>query len=286
MLPSTFSRSRFIQPAIQALILSIALAMQPLLADEVVEVESAISITNGTVSVFRKTLGESSDVLIHFHGASNTLRAAFERSEFQGVLVVVNFPGLSSAYSKPFVKNAKLFDQILGDSLAATSAYRAESTDEWRRVCVSSFSAGYGATREILKTPPNTERIDGVVTADSIYAGIHEPELKREVDKNDMRDFLQFAELAVECKKTFVLTHSNQSTPYASTTETANYLIDSLQIERQNDLSITTPKLHQTSSAGKGKFIILGFSGTTGDEHMQHLHHIDLFWNRLQREDR
>lgn len=260
--------------------------MQPLLADEVVEVESAISIANGTVSVFRKTLGESSDVLIHFHGASNTLRAAFERSEFQGVLVAVNFPGLSSAYSKPFEKNAKLFDQILGDSLAATAVYRPESTDEWRRVCVSSFSAGYGAIREILKTPPHMERIDGVVTADSIYAGLQEPELKRDVDKNDMRNFLQFAELAVECKKTFVLSHSNQSTPYASTTETANYLIDSLRIERRNEMSIMTPKLHQSSSAEKGKFFVFGFSGTTGDEHMQHLHHIDLFWNRLQFEDR
>ena len=35
---------------------------------------------------------------------------------------------------------------------------------------MSSFSAGYGAVREILKTGSYRDRVDGVLAADSLYA--------------------------------------------------------------------------------------------------------------------
>lgn len=261
------------------------LALQPLLADDVVVVEPARSIGSGTIAVFRNSATSATDVLIHFHGALDTVQAAFERSQRPGVLVVVNFPGLSSAYSQPFAKNPRLFDQILEQSLAATASNRPTNGNQWRRVYLSSFSAGYGAVREILKEPQNMQRINGIVAADSIYAGLQQEEPQREVDESNMRDFLRFAEQAVASQKTFVISHSAQATPYASTTETADYLLRSLQLDRQRDSSTSTQTFRQTSRAAAGQFIVLGFAGTTGEEHMQHLHHIDLFWNRLPLEN-
>ena len=261
------------------------LALQPLLAEDALVVEPARSIGDGTIAVFRNSADSATDVLIHFHGAPTTVKPAFERSQLPGVLVIVNFPGLSSAYSQPFAKNPQLFDQILEQSLAATASNRAANGKQWRRIYLSSFSAGYGAVREILKRPQNMQRIDGIVAADSIYAGLQQEEPQRKVDESNMRDFLRFAEQAVASQKTFVISHSAQSTPYASTTETADYLLRAQQLERQRDSSASTQTFRQTSRAARGQFIVLGYAGTSGEEHMQHLHHIDLLWSHLAREE-
>ncbi len=96
-----------------------------------------------------------------------------------------------------------------------------------------------------------------------------------------MRDFLQFARLACDNKKTFILSHSSLQTSYASTMETADYLLQQLQLPRKADTSIQVAGLKQISGAAKGRFVVLGFAGDTGSDHMQHLHHIDLLWDRV-----
>lgn len=72
-----------------------------------------------------------------------------------------------------------------------------------------------------------------------------------------------------------------QPTPYASTTETANYLLDGLKIERHADSTIATPIWKQATSAMHGGFNVLGCGGDFGQDHMQHLHNIDRLWRRL-----
>ena len=100
-----------------------------------------------------------------------------------------------------------------------------------------------------------------------------------------MSEFLRFTELATKGEKQFVLSHSAQTTPYASTTETASYLLHKLQMPRAADSTIQRPLFMQTSRAQQEKFTVLGFSGETGQHHMQHLHHIDLLWNLLDRSE-
>lgn len=246
------------------------------------KVGEPIKVANGTLVVVQQTDDASSpnQLLIHFHGALETTRKALARSEFHGTLVVVNFPGLSSAYSQPFVDQPELLEEIIGHANAATEV----TTDTPNpQIILSSFSAGYGAIREILKSPEHFERIDAIVTADSIYAGLDAESPARVVSRENMAEFLRFAELATKGEKQFVLSHSAQTTPYASTTETASYLLHKLQMPRAADSTNQRPLFMQTSNAQQGKFTVLGFSGETGQHHMQHLHHIDLLWSLLDR---
>ena len=245
-------------------------------------------IANGTLAVYWKepvTEAASRHVLVHFHGAPKTVCSAFARSDVNAILVVVNFRGLSSAYSAPFASDATLFLQILQRAKTALRDSDARlKADDWKRVWVSSFSAGYGAVREILKVPRHFDQIEAIVAADSIYAGLQSVPPERQVNAQHMRDFLRFAALATAGKKSFLLSHSAQPTPYASTTETADYLLDALMIGRHKDSTIATPTWNQVTAAARRGFVVLGFQGTSGQDHMQHLHNIDQLWKRLSDE--
>ncbi|MDG1896371.1 MAG: hypothetical protein P8J37_15825 [Fuerstiella sp.] len=238
------------------------------------------------MTVIRKEAdSQPKDLLIHFHGGTETVRTAFMKSELNMALAVVNFPGLSTAYSNPFATNPALFEQIL--TRAGPPAVDASPTSArtWQRVYVSSFSAGYGAVRQILNTPQYFRRIHGIAAADSIYAGLQQKDPHREVNESNMKDFLRFASLSVDSKKMFVLSHSAQTTPYASTTETADYLLSAVNLQRRPDETIQRKRLHQTSDAFRGQLHVLGFAGRSGQDHMQHLHNIDLLWNHLNPAD-
>lgn len=243
------------------------------------QVSHPVKLHQGTLVVLHRPQRESSELLVHFHGAVETVRQAHLRTDSAAVLAVVNFPGLSSAYAQPFASDADLFDRILRHACEVSRPPEPEATDpQWRRVTLSCFSAGYGAVREILKTPAHFARVDAIVAADSIYAGLAPPSRERRVDPALMQDFLRFARLAGEGRKTFVISHSSQPTPYASTTETADYLLRELGLERRAEGTLTTEALRQTSCAACGRFLVLGFAGTEAQDHLEHLRRIDLFW--------
>lgn len=260
------------------LFLILAGTSQRIIAADLIELLPAVPIDNGSMTAMRKAGDIPDTVLVHFHGAASTLKKAFTRSNHHVVLVVVNFPGLSSAYSGPFRRDGELFDRILEESRTAATG---KKDGQWKRVYVSSFSAGYGAVREILSRPSIYQNIEGIVAADSIYAGRSEKNSKRDVSEDDMRHFHRFAVEATKGRKTFVLSHSAQATPYASTTETADYLLNALDLSRMPDATMRIDQLQQTSIAKRGKFLVLGFEGTSGEDHMRHLHYIDRFWNHL-----
>ena len=169
------------------------------------------------------------------------------------------------------------FDAVDGDD---------DPPPRWRRVSLSCFSAGYGAVREILKDPTSFDRVDAIVAADSIYAGLDETPLDkaaRRVDPRDMAGFLAFARPAADAKKVFVVTHSAQPTPYASTTETADDLLASVGLERSSLVVATDAPFPQVSRAGRGGFAVLGFAGASGPAHLFHLRSIDRWWQVADR---
>lgn len=179
----------------------------------------------------------------------------------------------------PFREDTDLFARLL----AEPGRFDAVDGDDdppprWRRVSLSCFSAGYGAVREILKDPTSFDRVDAIVAADSIYAGLDETPLDkaaRRVDPRDMAGFLAFARAAADAKKVFVVTHSAQPTPYASTTETADDLLASVGLERSSLVVAADAPFPQVSRAGRGGFAVLGFAGASGPAHLFHLRSID-----------
>ncbi len=258
---------------------------QPLGKGSVVVLRQAAAAHETQPAAHDPQAGEPGDLLIHFHGAVDTVRQAMERAGTNSTVVVVNQPGLSATYSTPFREDPGLFTRLLAEPLRDTSDDAPAIPPRWRRVTLSCFSAGYGAVREILKTEDGFTRVDAIVAADSIYAGIDELATKtgdRQVDARDMAAFLAFAEQAADGRKVFVISHSSQPTPYASTTETADYLLGRLGLERTPLEPPPGEEFSRVSHARRGGFEVEGFTGASGPAHLFHLRSLDRWWKSAE----
>jgi hypothetical protein len=144
---------------------------------------------------------------------------------------------------------------------------------------VSSFSAGYGGVRELLKSPANFRRIDALILSDTIYAG-YQPGSLRDVQVEHMADFLRFARAAAAGEKHMLLTHCRlQPNGYAGTHETADYLIARLHGERETPKAPWPVEGMTLESQFKRKQLsIFSFAGSTGEDHMKHLRNIGEIW--------
>lgn len=252
-----------------------------------IDVSSPRAVGKGTAVVIRvaeaTAPAEPGHLLIHFHGAVDTIRAAIEKSGLDATVVVVNQPGLSAAYAAPFRDDPRLFAKLL--AMPARIAGDDDAGDapapRWRRVTLSCFSAGYGAVREVLRDQTSADRVDAIVAADSIYAGLDESgpaDGVRRVDPRDMAGFLAFARAAAAGEKVFLVTHSAQPTPYASTTETAGYLLHHLGMAREPIAAVDGEEFPETSRACRGRFEVRGCAGASGPAHLFHLRSIDRWW--------
>jgi hypothetical protein len=189
-----------------------------------------------------------------------------------GVLVVVNYGGLSGAYARPY-RDPKRFSRLLDealDHLRREKVVAAKGT--WRRVRISSFSAGFGAVREILGVRDHFDRIDALFMLDSIYAGYTGGPGRREVNPEHMKRWRRFAKAAAEGKKVFIITHSYLAPgKYAGTHETADDLVGCVDLERREVNEEGPGGMKVISRASRGGFVVFGCRGTDGEAHMQHL---------------
>ena len=230
---------------------------------------------------FRPAADGRLDLVVHLHGAPSVVEPALVEAGWSAALVTFNRKGLSSVYSQPFADPA-LFATLLQETAEALKTLGVAEHPRLGRVVVSSFSAGFGGVRELLKNPDHFARIDGLVMADSIYAGYAGDPAGKRVDPMLMDGFRRFAVEAAAGRKTFVLTHSAQIPPgYASTTETADFLIAALHGAAKPD-AIDLGGWSTTRSCQRGRFLVLGFSGTAAEDHMAHLRRVALLWRRYR----
>jgi hypothetical protein len=227
-----------------------------------------VSLPNGC-----RTVEKSFDLLVHFHGAPTALEPAFERSNIDGVLAVLNLGTGSGRYDQAF-QMAVAFDDLLARTTAVVRDLCPGSKGTVRRVALSAWSAGYGSVFRILEKPAAAARVDAVLLADGLHAGFeYGRRNERRPATAQMAPFIAFADEAVGGKKLFALTHSSIGTPYASTTETANFLLSEANLEREPaSLPAFRPGMSARSRADAGSFHVLGFNGSNEAAHCDHLH--------------
>jgi hypothetical protein len=220
------------------------------------------------------------DVVLHLHGATSVVEPALVNARWPAVLIVFNRKGLSRVYAEPF-SDRTLFPRLLDSARSVLKDMRLTNDPQVGRVVVSSFSAGFGGVRELLKVPEHFARIDGLVMADSIYCGYTgDPKLRR-VDPALMDGFRRFAVEAAAGKKSFWLSHSAQVPGgYASTTETADFLIHAVGGTPQVVNLPWADGWTQNRAFSKGRFVVAGFAGAEGADHMKHLRLIGKLWER------
>lgn len=218
-----------------------------------------------------RTAQKPYDLLIHFHGAPSVLEAAFDKSGIDGVLVVYNWGIGSGKYEDAFGAPGA-FRQLL-DSIENGVRELCPTAAAPKRLGLSAWSAGYGAIWRILDRQVDAARVDAVLLSDGLHAGFVGNERERQVNPAQMAAFTLFADQAVADKRLFAITHSTIPTPYASTTETADYLLDAEGVQRvQVSLPGPRPDMELTSMADRGSFHVRGFAGQDKAAHASQLH--------------
>ena len=231
---------------------------------------------------YRPAAGGVVDVVLHLHGARSVVEPALIEARWPAVLISFNRKGLSRVYAEPFSDPA-LFARLLEAARSALKDLRVADNPRIGRVVVSSFSAGFGGVRAMLKVPEHFARIDGLIMADSIYCGYTGDAKERRVDPALMEGFRRFAAEAVAGRKTFLLTHSALVPDgYASTGEVADDLIAAVGggTRPESKHVAWADGWTQTRAFARGRFVVLGFDGTQGADHMNHLRRIGRLWAR------
>lgn len=224
----------------------------------------------------------ASDLFIHLHGAPGTVESNLRRCHPDAVHVNITLPGLSNVYKKHF-QDPNVFPSLLKEIEGILSQKGYGATPPFRHIVLMSFSAGFGGIRELLKQPQNAEQIDAIIMADSIYAGFVGDIEDRNVNPLHMDPFLAFAKQSVNGIKQMIISHTQLFTPeYASTKETAEWLIEGLEGKRAPNRKTHPNGMIELSHFQKGDFHILEFEGDTGEDHMNHLRHMRVFLNMIR----
>jgi hypothetical protein len=233
-----------------------------------------------------RTRDDLVNVVLHLHGAASVIEPALREANWNAVLIQFNRRGLSRVYAEPFSDKA-LFPRLLDDALEQIKQKALSKNPRVGKVIVSSFSAGFGGVRELLKVPEHFARIDALVMADSLYCGYAGDPGKKQVDPKLMEGFERFARESAVGHKRFLLTHSAQvPAGYASTTETADFLIARLAGAPRATRVVWDPEWVQTREFSAGGFVVFGFEGVDADAHMKHLRNIGRLWKRQPVDDR
>lgn len=208
------------------------------------------------------------EVFFHFHG-HDPARKAWVQAMSSTVLVGVDLGLGSGNYALKFQMKEE-FQRLLASVEQAVAERTGLPGARARRIGLSSWSAGYGAVGQVLRDPDMAERVDTVVLLDGLHTGLE----GRIIDGGRLSPFVAFAERAARGEKLMFVSHSSIIPPgYASTTQTANYLIWQLGGEPQPTHSRAADPvgLDLISRYSRGGFHVRGFSGNDTLDHCAHL---------------
>jgi hypothetical protein len=233
-------------------------------------------------------------LVIHFHTVAwFTIEEHLRR---RSELPLLNFAlGEGSAtYAKPFAEPTR-FGEWLRVVESELISRGAPPGARIAAVDISSFSAGYGAVREILKLEANRTVIQRIVLCDSLYGGLADPNApfgQRRVVPEHIDPWLPFARAAARGEKLFLLTTSDiQTLRYASTSECGAALAAGVGakfavVEKHSSAAAREPDHPLLSRADAGRFHVWNYGGTNAPAHLAHVRHLADLWLACDAADR
>jgi hypothetical protein len=218
------------------------------------------------------------NLLIHFHGAGYIPKHAAYDTGRPFIVAVVNLGSGSAVYENEF-RDEATFPKLV-ETIRTGVSERVAKEIEIPWIYLSSFSAGYGAVRAILKNHPSMP--DGIVLLDGLHTD-YVPSGRvlaqgGALNTEKLKGLLEYARLAMEGKKQFFITHSEIFPgTYASTTETADYVINALHLQRHAVLKSGPAGMQMLSETHRSGLTILAFAGNTAPDHIDHFHGLPVF---------
>lgn len=147
------------------------------------------------------------------------------------------------------------------------------------------WSAGYGSIREIIHISEYESKVSHILLIDGLhtgYIGGKPGPLESKLETEPLEPFLQFARKAVAGDKRLMILHSEIFPgTFASTTETADWLIGKLQLKRRAVLQWGPMKTQQLGETSSGKMQIRAYAGNSAPDHVDLLHGLPDFLPEL-----
>jgi len=214
-------------------------------------------------------------LFVHFHGGTWLPEVAAARAGKTAVISIQVGSG-SGAYAKPF-SDAKLFPRLIAEAETKAGV-------KFSPVSLTAWSAGYGAVREILKVPEAYARVERVLLIDGLHTGYvggkpgQGSAQESQLETENLQVFLKFARDAVAGRKQMIVTQSEIFPgTFASTTETADWLIAQLGLKRKAVLKWGPMQTQQLSEVRAGKFLLIGYAGNSAPDHVDQLHSLPVY---------
>jgi hypothetical protein len=220
--------------------------------------------------------GRGAAILFFFHGGTWLPEVAAAQNK---VAVVTVQAGSGSAVYASLFDDASRFPALLKEAESQAGMH-------FGRVMLGGWSAGCGAIRQILKAPDSYARVDAALMIDGIhsdYVGGTPGPLESKIRGENLEIWQQLARDAMAGRKRVMVTHSEIFPgTYASTTETADYLLQQLHVARRPVLKWGPMGMQQLSDARAGHFLLVGYAGNSAPDHVDQLHSLPVFLKWLR----
>jgi hypothetical protein len=215
-------------------------------------------------------------ILLFFHGGTWLPEVAAAQNRM--AVVSVQAGSGSATYARLFEDPAR-FSALLKEAESKAGV-------RFGRVILGGWSAGCGALRQILKASDSYARVDAALMIDGIHTDYVDGKpgpLESKIGGENLEIWLQFARDAIAGRKRSIVTHSEIFPgTFASTTETADYLLKQLQIARRPVLKWGPMGLQQLSEARAGRFLLIGYAGNSAPDHVDQLHSLPVYLKWLR----
>jgi hypothetical protein len=215
-------------------------------------------------------------ILFFFHGGTWLPEVAAAQNKV--AVVSVQAGAGSATYTRLFEDPARF--------LALLKEAESKAGVRFGHVVLGGWSAGCGAIRQILKASDSYARVDAALMIDGIHTDYVDGKpgpLESKIGGENLEIWQQLARDAMAGRKRAIVTHSEIFPgTFASTTETADYLLKQLNLARRPVLKWGPMGLQQLSEARAGKFLLIGYAGNSAPDHVDQLHSLPVYLKWLR----
>lgn len=217
-------------------------------------------------------------LLLFFHGGDWLPEFAVAQQRNMAVISVQAGAG-SSSYEKLFADPARL-PRLIAEA-------EGKSGRRFGEIDLGGWSAGCGALRKILNDQPSYDRISRVLCIDGVHTGYVNgkpgPE-ESEIETDNLQIWLRLGRDAIAGKKRLIVTHTEIFPgTFASTTETADYLLRAWGLAAHPEVRWGPMKTQILSEATMGGLLVVGFAGNSAPDHVDQLHSLPEFLGWLEK---
>jgi len=206
-------------------------------------------------------------LLVFFHG-SNWLPEVAAAQVGPTAVLTIQLKAGQGTYAKIFEDTTR-FDKLIAEA-------ESKSGVKFAPLTLGGWSAGCQAVRELLKEQRYYDVTSRILLIDGIhtgYVGGKPGPQESQLETDNLSIYIRFARDAIAGRKQMIITHSEIFPgTFASTTETADYMLAQLGLKRLATAKWGPAQTQQLSEVRQGGFLLIGYAGNSAPDHVDQLH--------------